>query len=638
MKTIIKPWGKEEWLELNESYCYKRIYINEGYKTSFQYHNYKKETCYIIAGQAEIWLENDQGVVEKTIKGPGDFYNVAPPKKHRVIALTDLIIQEVSTPEVDDVIRIEDDTNRADGKIEGEHKTPAVLIVCAGLGSRLKNLTKFVNKTLLPINNKAIISHIIDKFPQDYDFIITLGYKGESIKEYCLLTHPNHNFTFIEIDDYQSKLSGPGYSTLMCANHLQRPFYIIMGDCLIDSPLPHLDGNWLGGYPTSYPEKYATIEINTNGDIIKVTNKSEIGHDLAFVGLGAFFNYEIFWSELENNLKKGELVCAFENPEKYPNFKVKIVNWLDTGNFDDLEKTKHYFNDKPLSLKKEIGDITYKENNLFLKFIPSGKSLTNKVIRASKLKDLTPSNFGYTKNFIYYKWCDGKTPYEIDSYDVYVKLLTLLETNIKTSSLPGSPSASYSFYVNKTNERLTSFVLKNGVEYLQKKYTINGKLYESMSTLIALVNPDNFKNHDFYTFFHGDLHFENLIYDDENDKFVYIDWRESFADITSSGDIYYDMAKLYGGALIPYNLMVDENNINFTEGEYIVNYSYPITINLKKFLYTYEEWISKMGYDINKVKLITGLIFLNMSPLHEGKFGKMLWFKSIEILNSTCVK
>src|SRR5512133_1885578 len=107
MKVVTKPWGKEEWLELNDSYCYKRIYINAGYKTSYQYHNFKRETNFIISGEAEIWLENDEGVVEKTIMRAGQFFNVIPPRKHRVIALTDIILQEVSTPEVDDVIRLE---------------------------------------------------------------------------------------------------------------------------------------------------------------------------------------------------------------------------------------------------------------------------------------------------------------------------------------------------------------------------------------------------------------------------------------------------------------------------------------------------------------------------------------------------
>lgn len=122
-KTVIKPWGKEVWLELNNHYCYKRIYINAGAKTSFQYHHKKSETNYIIEGEAEVWLENDRGVVEKFKMKAGDFFNVTPPKKHRVIAITDIILQEVSTPEVDDVIRIEDDAHRPDGKIESEHKT-----------------------------------------------------------------------------------------------------------------------------------------------------------------------------------------------------------------------------------------------------------------------------------------------------------------------------------------------------------------------------------------------------------------------------------------------------------------------------------------------------------------------------------
>ena len=190
MKTVTKPWGKEEWLELNDKYCYKRIYINAGYKTSYQYHDFKRETNYIISGEAEIWLENDDGVVEKKIMKAGEYFNVTPPKKHRVIALTDIILQEVSTPEVHDVIRLEDDTNRVDGYIDGEHQNPAVLILAAGLGTRLNNLNDKLNKSLFPINNRAVLSHIIDKFPRDFDFVIAIGYRGDLIREYCKQSHP----------------------------------------------------------------------------------------------------------------------------------------------------------------------------------------------------------------------------------------------------------------------------------------------------------------------------------------------------------------------------------------------------------------------------------------------------------------
>lgn len=121
-KTVNKPWGREIWLELNDRYCYKRIYINAGHRTSFQYHEHKVETNYIISGRAEVWLENDMGEIKKNIMGPDEFFSVPVNKKHRVVALTDIILQEVSTPEVDDIIRIEDDTQRQDGRIESEHQ------------------------------------------------------------------------------------------------------------------------------------------------------------------------------------------------------------------------------------------------------------------------------------------------------------------------------------------------------------------------------------------------------------------------------------------------------------------------------------------------------------------------------------
>ena len=121
-KIVKKPWGKEVWLALNKKYCYKRIYIKAGTRTSYQYHKKKLETNYLIKGTAEVWLENDKGVVEKKILKENSFFTVVPPKKHRVIAISNIILQEVSTPEVDDVIRIEDDHSRTDGKIESEHE------------------------------------------------------------------------------------------------------------------------------------------------------------------------------------------------------------------------------------------------------------------------------------------------------------------------------------------------------------------------------------------------------------------------------------------------------------------------------------------------------------------------------------
>ena len=122
MKIVNKPWGKEVWLELNDKYCFKRIHLNAGQKTSFQYHEKKKETSYFLTGEVEVWLEDDSGKIDKKIMGPGDYYTALPLRKHRVIAISDAVYLEASTPEVDDIIRINDEFGRPDGRIDSEHK------------------------------------------------------------------------------------------------------------------------------------------------------------------------------------------------------------------------------------------------------------------------------------------------------------------------------------------------------------------------------------------------------------------------------------------------------------------------------------------------------------------------------------
>jgi NDP-sugar pyrophosphorylase family protein/mannose-6-phosphate isomerase-like protein (cupin superfamily) len=632
-KVVHKPWGKEEWLELNDAYCYKRIYINAGYKTSYQYHQFKKETNYIIDGTAEVWLENDEGVVEKKIMKGGEFFNVTPPKKHRVIAITDIILQEVSTPHVDDVFRIDDEFNRADGKVEAEHKTPAVLILSAGLGSRLGGLTKNINKAMLPINNKAIISYIIDKFPSEYEFIVTLGYKGNELKQYCELAYPNHKFTFVEIDKYEGEGSGPGYSSLQCKQYLQRPFYFVTADCIIDSKMPHLDGNWLGVYPTAYPEKYSTANLDKDDNVLGFTNKNSEGHNSAFIGLASIWDYEIFWNELETNIKNGEIVSAFENISKYPSFKAKHLKWLDTGNLDDLNRTKEYLKDEPLSLYKVTDEITYNQGK-FIKFNPSTDFIKNKAERAEALKYLIPSNFKSTDNFISYDWEKGRTLYTFDSSKLYKKFLDNLRSNIgKSEKYYGSKELFDSFYKTKTEKRVESFIDRFGSNYFLQAYNINGKPYSSLSNIIDKIDITSLYDNTLYTLFHGDLQFDNIICDLNTHKFTYIDWRESFGGSTKGGDIYYDLAKLYGGSIIPYDLMKQEESIKLEEGSTMINYSYYVSEELHEFREYYKKWIVDNGFDLNKVKLITAIIFLNMSPLHDEKFGKMLWFKSIELLS-----
>jgi len=631
MKTVYKPWGKEEWLELNDRYCYKRIYINAGYKTSFQYHNFKRETNYIISGEAEVWLENDNGIVEKKLMKAGDFFNVTPPKKHRVIALSDIILQEVSTPEVDDVIRLDDDSNRKDGKIDGEHQVPAVLILSAGLGTRLQKLTKHVNKSLVPLGEKAVISHIIEKFPTEYDVVIAVGHLSESLKEYCDLAHSDRKITYVDVDKFEGEGTGPGYSALQCKSLLQRPFYIVTADCLISVDLPQLDGNWLGVYPTAYPEKYSTVESTKSGDVLSLVNKKSDGFDMAFIGLAAIRDYQVFWDCLSSAIQNGELVSAWYNASKYPQLKIKVLEWFDLGNLDDFNKTQMILGVPPLSLSKDVGEFTYHVNDKFLKFNCNESVTTNRVERGLHLGGKIPHRFKSTKHFISYDWVNGKTLYKHDNLELYKQFMDTFVEEPKEPIVLSAQNMS-DFYGVKTSDRISAFISKYGEKYYTESLLINGDIFPSLKSIME--KPFDFKGNIGYKAFHGDLQFDNIVYDEITTKFYYLDWRESFAGNTDHGDLYYDIAKLYGGLLISYDKMKDNKNLKFTESFPQINYSITTTKNLIELNQLFDLWAEKHGVYLKTIKTMTGLIFINMAPLHDESFGKTLWCKGIEMLHA----
>ena len=85
---------------------------------------------------------------------------------------------------------------------------------------------------------------------------------------------------------------------------------------------------------------------------------------------------------------------------------------------------------------------------------------------------------------------------------------------------------------------------------------------------------------------------------------------------------------------MPYNLMKDESNITLKEGSGSVEYSFRKLKGIEGIENKFIKIIEKNGFDFNKIKLITGLIYLNMSPMHEAKFSKLLWFESIRILSN----
>jgi len=107
-KIVEKPWGHEEWWAVTDKYVGKMLYINKWHKLSLQYHNIKEETIRVISGTLYLVLDYETFVLQA-----GECAHVKPKTIHRMEAKeTDVIVVEVSTPEVDDIVRIADDYNR----------------------------------------------------------------------------------------------------------------------------------------------------------------------------------------------------------------------------------------------------------------------------------------------------------------------------------------------------------------------------------------------------------------------------------------------------------------------------------------------------------------------------------------------
>ena len=112
-RRVEKPWGWELIWARTEDYCGKLLFVAAGEALSLQYHEVKDESWYVQAGRAELELStigDAAGHVQEI--HVGDCFHFRPGTVHRVRALEDTLIVEVSTAHVDDVVRLEDDYGR----------------------------------------------------------------------------------------------------------------------------------------------------------------------------------------------------------------------------------------------------------------------------------------------------------------------------------------------------------------------------------------------------------------------------------------------------------------------------------------------------------------------------------------------
>jgi mannose-6-phosphate isomerase len=111
-RISVKPWGKEEIIEENNSYVLKRLTMKAGHRCSLQYHELKRETIYVVTGVLKISTGNHLDKMKESIYYPNSSITIEPLTLHRMEGIEDSVYLEASTTELNDVVRLADDYHR----------------------------------------------------------------------------------------------------------------------------------------------------------------------------------------------------------------------------------------------------------------------------------------------------------------------------------------------------------------------------------------------------------------------------------------------------------------------------------------------------------------------------------------------
>ena len=506
-----------------------------------------------------------------------------------------------------------------------------VIIPTAGIGSRLKDLTKYLNKSLVSISNKPVITHIINQFPKDCEFVIPLGYHGRLVKEYLKIAHPNQKFIFVNIKPFEGRGSGLGYTILSCKKFLMEPFVFSSCDTLVKNKIPTPNNNWIGYADIKNTSSFRTIETYKH-KVVKLNEKNNNFNKFSkpYIGLSGIKDFQEFWSNFSKSKK-----LSINQGEAYGlrsilNHHKKIIpykfNWFDTGTLDNLKKTRIEYSKKnqPNILEKP-GEAIWFVDDKVIKFSKDKKFIKDRVKRVNYLKSYVPKIITSTDNMYTYKKVEGKIlskNISKQSFESFLSFSKKFWKKVELSKLEKNQfeKKCYKFYHDKTLKRIDQFF--NNFSIKDDNQNINKKKMESIYSMLKTVDWIDLSK-GYPTRFHGDYHFENILKLKKN-KFILLDWRQNFEGNIQYGDMYYDLAKLLHGLIVSYDSIV-KNKFKIYWSEKKINfkiYRNPELIKCEQLFYT---WCKSNFFSVKKIKILTALIFLNICPLHHYPYSLFLY-------------
>jgi NDP-sugar pyrophosphorylase family protein len=507
-----------------------------------------------------------------------------------------------------------------------------VYIPTAGQGSRLGQITNYFNKALIKVGNKAVISHIIEQFPIDVEFVISLGYKKDNVKQYLEIAHPNNKFIFIDVENY-GKGYGPGHALKKCKHELQCPFLYWSCDSLVEADFDeycNLGFNWVGydEIDIKKSNEFCTMELDEDELEVKKIFDKQQGTNKAYIGISFVRDYEEFWNHMDDNNKLiNDEIQLSPALFKMKNLAPLKFSWFDTGNLEGLEKARKFY--KGIEILQKLDEEIYVINNNVIKFFHNTSMITGRIERAKKLKGLVPDIISYSKNFYKYKFQEGNDLFRVNRVDEeFPRLLEYSKEKlwqdielIKQDKLIFKDCCRR-FYKDKTIARMEK--LFNDKNFKDESIFINGLKVPNIKEVLNLINWD-YICEGLPCLGHGDFVLPNVLLTEDN-EFIFIDFRQEFGGLIDYFDKYYDFAKMMACLHFPLKSIREKKFYAETYKIKKIKTFIEIPMEIEKCKDYFEEWLDNEHYDIDKVKILTGLVLLNMSPLHPYPLDEWLYY------------
>jgi len=506
--------------------------------------------------------------------------------------------------------------------------TLRVCIPTAGTGSRLGELTRFVNKSLVSIANRPALSHLIEQFPKDTEFVIALGHKGHLVREFLELAYPDRVFFFAVVDQFEGTGSGLGKSLLQCRPFLQQPFLFLSCDTLVTEPIPQPDENWMGYAQRESLVPYRAVQV-LEDHVVAISEKGEgqgPTHQ-AYIGLAGIHDYAQFWAAMVAGESDAVIAGEAYGLRALSGIKAHAFTWFDTGNAAALEQACSAYQEPgaPNILPKGNEAIWFVDDQV-IKYCDDESFISNRVLRALEIADFVPKLSGVTPHMYRYAKVRGSVLSDVVNLPLFERFLTHCATFWEKKLLRVDEETAFrarcmNFYKDKTLDRVGLFYRKwerqDGTE------TINGIAMPTLSSMFDRLDW-NALSHGIPGRFHGDFHFENILWSVSQQSFTFLDWRQDFGGSLSVGDIYYDMAKLLHGLIISHELIAN-GHYRVAWQSNTIDFDFHRKQMLLACEHRFDAWLQAQGYDARRVKILTALIYLNIAALHHAPYNLLLY-------------